>query len=205
MANRKEDEFYTMLKEFADLNVEATEEYLRIMETYPDSQADIDRMKDFETAADLQTQKIMDKLYTSFITPIDRSDISDLALAMDDVVDQMNGMVTRLDLFNRSSIRSEAPELARITLHMVQRIRDMFYRLPDYKRDNTVLEMALEIGDVEDEGDKVYHQALYRLFHEEDGETDRVAWLRLFDRMEYVIDACDVVAGIVRNVVMKDA
>ena len=32
-----------------------------------------------------------------------------------------------------------------------------------------------------------------------------VTWLRIFDRMEQVLDACDDAAGIVRAVIMKSA
>ena len=79
----------------------------------------------------------------------------------------------------------------------------MIYLLPDIARNRGVMEIALEIGAIEDLGDETYQAGLYRLFHEELSDTDRFAWVRLLDRMEYVIDACNGVARVVRDIVMK--
>ena len=94
---KKEDEFYTMLKEFAALIVEAADEYHKIICEFPESMSSIPQMKVYESTCDERVKSIMAKLYTSFITPIDREDISSLALAMDDVVDSMYGVAVRLE------------------------------------------------------------------------------------------------------------
>ena len=61
------------------------------------------------------------------------------------------------------------------------------------------------ISDIEDEGDVVYNGGVRRLFHDEENGRTTVTWLRLFDRMESCIDACDHTAKVVRTVVMKSA
>ena len=45
---KKEDEFYTMLKEFAALIEEAADEYNRIVCAFPESMSSIPQMKVFE-------------------------------------------------------------------------------------------------------------------------------------------------------------
>ena len=223
---KKEDEFYTMLKEFAALIVEAAaaliveaaDEYNTIICNFPESMSSIPQMKVYESTADERVKAIMAKLYTSFITPIDREDISSLALAMDDVVDSMYGVAVRMDLFNISDLRLEAKQISELTVHAVNEMKEMIDHLPDYKKDRVVLEKAISVGTVEDEGDTVYQQALRRLFSDEEDASgkyavtwlrifDRIAvtWLRIFDRMELCLDACDRVSGIVRDIIMKDA
>lgn len=204
---KKEDEFYTMLREFAALITEAAQEYSAIVDAFPETKSRIPQMKVYESNADERVKAIMGKLYVSFITPIDREDISTLALAMDDVVDSMYGVAVRMDLFNLSDLRLEAKQIAALTLHAVQEMQVMIDHLPDYKKDRLVLEKAIEIGSVEDEGDTVYQQALRRLFSDEEDASGKyaVSWLRIFDRMELCLDACDHVAGIVRDIIMKDA
>ena len=204
---KKEDEFYTMLKELASLITDAAEEYNGIVCDFPGSMSRIPQMKVYESNADERVKAIMAKLYTSFITPIDREDISTLALAMDDVVDSMYGVAVRLDLFNMSDLRLEARQIFELTVHAVNEMKNMIDHLPDYKKDRVVLEKAIEIGSVEDEGDTVYQQALRRLFSDDEDASGKyaVTWLRIFDRMELCLDACDRVAGIVRDIIMKDA
>ena len=67
--------------------METSEEYAGIVHDFPHSMSRIPQMKVFETNCDERVKTIMGKLYTSFITPLDREDISDLALAMDNVTD----------------------------------------------------------------------------------------------------------------------
>ena len=145
---KKEDEFYTMLKELASLITDAAEEYNGIVCDFPGSMSRIPQMKVYESNADERVKAVMAKLYTSFITPIDREDISTLALAMDDVVDSMYGVAVRLDLFNMSDLRLEARQISELTVHAVNEMKNMIDHLPDYKKDRVVLEKAIaEPGD----------------------------------------------------------
>ena len=203
---KKEDIYYTLLKQLAAVLVSAAEEYVTIISGYPDTFARLPRMKMMETQADDTVRDIMTRLYTSFITPFDREDIGELALAMDDVVDHMEAATIRLDLFNVGEMRPEAVELAKLTLVAVQEMQEMIEHLPDYKRDEMVMKKAIAVGHVEDGGDEVYENALRVLFREEETRgKESLAWLRLFDRMEHCLDACDHAAGVVRNVVLKSS
>ena len=200
----KEDIFYTLLKQLAGVLVVASEEYVKVLEGYPETHARLPRMKMLETEADDIVRDIMTRLYTSFLTPFDREDIGELALAMDDVVDLMEASTLRLDLFNIKQMRPEAIELAKLTRAAVRDMQEMIGLLPNYKRDENLLKKAIQVGHVEDGGDEVYENALRALFREEDVDgKDSVAWLRIFDRMERCLDSCDKAAGVVRNVVMK--
>lgn len=201
----KEDVFYTMFREFGDKIVETAEEYAVIMGGYPETAARIPQMKVYERECDEKVQHIMKELYASFVTPFEREDISDLALRLDDIVDGMNSVAERLDLFNVDDTRKEATQLAELTLRACKTVQEMLSVLSDYKKDPTVMEKAIAVGHVEDEGDLVYHNALSRLFRDEMPGRHTVAWLRIFDRMKTVLDSCDDAAGVVRSVVMKNA
>lgn len=202
---KKEDVFYTMLKQIAAQMVDAASEYASIMRDFPASVARIPRMKVHETTTDELVAEIHQHLYTSFITPFEREDISDLALRMDDVVDLMEVVSMRLDLFGMDRMRPEAIEMAELTEKAVIELREVVERLPRYKRDNEIMRHAIAISRIEDGADRVYQNALRRLFAEEDAGKEIVTWLRIFDRMENCLNACDKAAGVVRSVIMKSA
>lgn len=203
---KKEDIYYTLLKQLAKVLVDAGEEYVTILSGYPETYTRLPRMKMLETQADETVRDIMTRLYTSFITPFDREDIGELALAMDNVVDYMEAVTIRLDLFNVREMRPEAIELSKLTLTAVQEMQEMIEHLPDYKHDEMVMKKAIAVGHVEDGGDEVYENALRVLFREDETRgKESLAWLRLYDRMEHCLDACDEAAGVVRNVVMKSS
>ena len=202
---KKEDVFYTLLKRIAEEIEEASKEYVEIVRDFPDSMARIPRMKVHETTTDELVKEIHEHLYTSFITPFDREDISDLALRMDDIIDGMDTVTTRLDLYNMSDMRPEAIEMAELTVKAVYELRQVIERLPNYKHDEQLMHHAIAVSRTEDGGDRVYQNALRRLFTEEDAGKVLVTWMRIFDNMELCLNACDWAAGVVRSVVMKSA
>jgi uncharacterized protein Yka (UPF0111/DUF47 family) len=202
---KKEDVFYTLLKRIAEEIEEASKEYVEIVRDFPDSMARIPRMKVHETTTDELVKEVHEHLYTSFITPFDREDISDLALRMDDIIDGMDTVTTRLDLYNMSDMRPEAIEMAELTVKAVYELRQVIERLPNYKRDEQLMHHAIAVSRTEDGGDRVYQNALRRLFTEEDAGKVLVTWMRIFDNMELCLNACDWAAGVVRSVVMKSA
>ena len=97
---KKEDIFYTLLKDFAARIEDAAVEYVKVITDFPETTSEIPQMKVYENKCDEKVKHIMEELYSSFVTPIERSDINDLALAMDDIVDYMNAIASGLDLFN---------------------------------------------------------------------------------------------------------
>lgn len=206
---KKEDVFYTMFKDFAADIVKVAEDYDKLVQGYPDTANMIPMMKVHEDRCDEHVKRIMEQLYSAFITPFDRDDINDLALRMDDIVDTMEAVAIRLDLFNVSGKRTEAVQLADLTLAAARELKVMFDHFPDYKTDRVVMEKAISVGHIEDEGDTVYESAVSRLFHEDNLDEFRrghvVSWLYIFDRMELCLDSCDAAAGVVRSVVMKSA
>ena len=202
---KKEDIFYTLFKDLSAKLVEACDHYVEVMEGYPQTFSGIPELKVYESECDNKVQRIMRELYDSFITPFDRQDISDLALSMDDIMDYMNGAALCLDLFNVQEMRGEAVQMARLTRRCVGEVNQMINHLPNYKSEPEVMEHATMISDIEDEGDVVYNGGGRRLFHDEENGRTTVTWLRLFDRMESCIDACDHTAQVVRTVVMKSA
>ena len=108
-----------------------------------------------------------------------------------------------------SSTRIEAREMAELTHQAIVELNLMFDRLADYKKDPIVREKAIAVGEIEDQGDDVYEQGMHRLFHDDTLDEARrghiVGWMRVFDRMEASLDACDATAGVVRSVIMKSA
>ncbi|RVU97356.1 DUF47 family protein [Coriobacteriales bacterium OH1046] len=202
---KKEDEFYTMLKDLMSTIVASTELYAGIIDGFPASQSKIPQMKVYESECDDKARAIFEKLHVSFITPFDREDISELTFMLDDIIDYTTSIAIRFDLFNVQSMREEAMQMAELTLTAVHELEIMIDHLPNYKSDPVVMEKARAVGLIEDEGDGVYENALRCLFRDEVDDTERLSWLRLFDRMESSIDACEYAARMVRSVVMKSA
>ncbi|MBR3226533.1 MAG: DUF47 family protein [Atopobiaceae bacterium] len=203
---RREDVFYRLFREYGEKLVTVGEVYKKIFsEDYPSNRLLVRSMKDYENVCDDQAKKIFMELSNSFITPFDREDIGVLTKRMDDVVDYMEAAASRLELFGVEDMRPEAIKLADITVQAIGELAKITDRLSNFKKDKTVMELALGVDAIEDEGDAVYKMALADLFREGVPTLEIMKWSRVLDRMELALNACEHACDIVQGVVMKNA
>src|SRR5690349_4838557 len=89
----KEEKFFTLYTRHAALVVEAAGELTSMFAAGADISGHWQRITELEHAADDVTREVMQAVRKSFITPFDRSDITDLIQSMDDAVDKMRRVV----------------------------------------------------------------------------------------------------------------
>ena len=202
---QREDVFFQLFRDFSTKILEAGETYSKLVHDYPDSAYHIPLMKDYEVAGDACVRSILTELSTSFITPFDREDINLIAREMDEVVDNMEGVSARFELYRVTEMREDAVSLCDLTVECIRELDKMFDAFSHYKKDNRVDEHAVRVNDIEDKGDIVYRQALAKLFREDLAPLEVVKWRELLSKQEHALDACKNVANLVSGVVMKNA
>lgn len=202
---KKEDEFFELLKEFAGQIVEAGETFSDLVHNYENVEAKVARVKEMESDCDKESRKILQALRNSFITPFDREDIYDIANEMDDIVDNIEEVANRFDVFSVDELR---PPCVVMTDHIMQAIREldvMFKHLSEIKKNTIVQEQIVEVNRIETQGDFCYRNALKELFRDEKDPIELVKWKHIYERLEMSLDACEKVANIVEGVVVKNA
>jgi predicted phosphate transport protein (TIGR00153 family) len=125
------------------------------------------KIKDLEHEGDQIAHKLFTILAQTFVTPLDREDISRLASAIDEVLNYTDGTADRFVLFK---IREPTPymlELSKILLSASQEIYLLMTQIKKLKNANELVERCRNIKRYEHEGDKIYRTAIAELF-----ETD---------------------------------
>jgi len=90
--SQRSEVFFDMFDQSAS-NLRETSELLRdLVENYDDVDLKVHRIQDREHEGDEITHAIIQRLNTSFVTPIDREDIYRLATALDDVLDAIEAV-----------------------------------------------------------------------------------------------------------------
>ncbi|HMK22660.1 MAG TPA: DUF47 family protein, partial [Terriglobales bacterium] len=79
----KEEAFFELFKKAAHNMIEGSRMLKEMMEQYRDPAGQARRIKDLEHVGDGITHDIVTRLNQTFITPIDREDIHDLASVLD--------------------------------------------------------------------------------------------------------------------------
>ena len=160
------------------------------------------RIKDLEHEGDQIAHNLFTILAQTFVTPLDREDISRLASAIDEVLNYTDGTADRFALFK---IREPTPymlELAKILLSASQEIYLLMRQLRKLKNANELVERCRAIKRYEHEGDKIYRTAIAELF-----ETDNAIKIRklkeIYETLEGSLDRCQEVADIVEDIALK--
>jgi uncharacterized protein len=159
-----------------------------------------EEIKEVEHKCDVLTHEIIQRLNRTFVTPLDREDIHELARSLDDVMDAIDASATLIRLYRLETVRYGARELARIITACTDQVRLGLDALEHHK---AVITHAVEINRLENEADRTHQEAVVRLF---DGEHDPlvvIKWKETLDFLEAATDRCEDVANVLEGVVVK--
>jgi predicted phosphate transport protein (TIGR00153 family) len=155
-----------------------------------------------EHKCDHLTHQIIQRLNSTFVTPIDREDIHALAKSLDDVMDAIDASARFVRLYKITTPRFGARELARVISLSVDEVRLAVEAL---ERKSGVAARAVEINRLENEADRLHEEALKRLFDEERDPVLIIKWKEILDVLEEATDRCEDVANLLEGVVVKNA
>ncbi len=162
----------------------------------------VDEIKEVEHKCDHLTHQIIQRLNSTFVTPIDREDIHALAKSLDDVMDAIDASARFVRLYKIKTIRFGARELA----HVIKLGADeVLLAVEALEKRAGVAERAVEINRLENEADRIHESALRRLFDEESDPVLIIKWKEILDVLEEATDRCEDVANLLEGVVVKNA
>ncbi len=159
-----------------------------------------DQIKRLEHECDEISHEILRGIDRTFITPIDREDIHQLAVRLDDVIDLIDGTVRRLSVFN---ISEPTPAGRKLSAIIVQITREMVEAVGALRKQEGVIEHCIRIKKFENEGDVAFQEAVGSLFRETISPIEVIKWKDVYEMMEECIDHCETVAHVLESVVLK--
>src|SRR5215510_5320683 len=144
---------------FFDLFIEAGQNTLRaarlldeMMSTWPD-EADLGReILKAEQEGDRITHDIVQRLNSTFVTPIDREDIYAVATQVDDIVDYTEEAADFLGLYQIEAPMSQAQALTRVLVDACEQLAGGLEHLRELKG---LDKYWIEIHRLENEGDRI--------------------------------------------------
>jgi uncharacterized protein len=196
----REEKFYTDFQALAD-ELKRGARLLEEMLT-PDRPAweKADEIKEAEHKCDQLTHEIIQRLNRTFVTPLDREDIYNLARSLDDVMDAIDAAAALVRLYRLDSVRVGARELARILTASTDQVRLALGAMQEHKG---LMPHAIEVNRLENEADRVHQQAVSKLFEEERDPLTIIKWKETFDFLEDASDRCEDVANVIEGVMVK--
>ncbi|MDH4367967.1 MAG: DUF47 family protein, partial [Dehalococcoidia bacterium] len=125
----KDMEFYDLFDKATSNLVVAAKKLVDFFDNYENVEARAKELKDLEHQGDVVTHEIIARVHRSFVTPIDREDITLLAHSLDDVMDFIEAAGRTANLYHIVQPREPARELARIVDKMANKLNEVVPRL----------------------------------------------------------------------------
>jgi uncharacterized protein Yka (UPF0111/DUF47 family) len=198
----KEREFFDLFEEAAANIVRSSEIFEQMLENWPDAGGLGRDLVVCEQDGDRITHDIIQRLNSTFVTPIDREDIYALASALDDIVDYIEEVSDYLQLYRIEAPMEQAQAQARILHQACTAISEAVPRLRTYR---DIHHFTVEINRLENEGDRITREAIASLFERGIDPMMVIRWKDIFERLEDAIDSTEKVANILENIVIKNA
>jgi uncharacterized protein len=199
---RKEHEFFDLFEE-AGGNIRRAAELLeRMLRTYPEHGELARDILICEQDGDRITHDIIRRLNATFVTPIDREDIYELAGSLDDIVDFIEEVADFLGLYKIEAPMEQAQAMSRVLLDAARQLEQAMPRLRNFA---DIHHFTVELNRLENEGDRLVREGLASLFQEGIDPIVVIRWKDIYDRLEDAIDATERVAHVLENIVIKNS
>ena len=175
--------FYEFFASFAETTVQAAELLDELLQHYPERADELfAQILECERKGDGILHEIRARLNQTFVTPIDREDILELASAFDDVIDYTEETADYLGLYGIEALA-----------------------VPSVRVFSDASEPIREVHRLENDGDRVSRDAIASLFQGGIDPMVVIRWKDIFSRLEHAIDACEHVADVIDEIIIKNA
>jgi len=200
----REPKFFDLFEKSVANVAAAAKELANLFEDYMNVPQKVARIVELEHRGDFITHQIIEQLHRSFLTPLDREDITLLAGRLDDVMDFIEDAANAMLIYKIEKPTIRAREQAAILVAMAEELVKAIPCLRNRSKNKQILEYCIEINRLENEADAVMRFALVELF---DGMApyDVIKWREIYQHLENAADRGEDVANVLEGVVLKNA
>jgi predicted phosphate transport protein (TIGR00153 family) len=204
-SSKKQDPFFTALLKIAEIVKEATHyaDDFKIVSVADLKELSI-TLKNYETEGDKLIHELTTKLNKSFMTPIEREDILQLAIKMDDILDGVEHFAAHLEMYSLI----EVDDSMRTFLHYIVKSTDEIVKAMELLANKKLLSMrdhAVLIRDYERKCDEVLRTSIKQLFINEKDPIRIIQYKDIYEQLEDIADYSQNVANTIETIIMRNA
>jgi predicted phosphate transport protein (TIGR00153 family) len=201
----KDFNFFKLFEKQISYAVDAARFFKEVVSRDGVNEDTLSKMAEIEHQADDVAHTIIEQLNKTFITPIDREDIHALTMEIDDIVDMLNTIVSRMRIYNITGVDKNLVEFAEVIEQSVQAVARAIGGLRDIKNVKVVFDACVEVNRLENVGDTMRDKMLMELFATEKDPIAVIKWKDIYVDAETVLDVCEDVAHVVDSIMVKQA
>jgi len=203
--SQKQDDFFKMLSNVAENLMESMEYFKNFkIQTESDVKEFAKVMKQYENKGDTFIHELIVALNKTFITPLEREDILELAVKMDDILDGMEACSSRFEMY---SITNANKYMVKFVGHLNDSVKeiDKSVQLLSKKKLMDIRPHAIKINDYESACDELLRICIKDLFAKEENPIKVIQYKELYELLEEISDSCEDVANTLETIIMRNA
>ena len=197
----KDREIFDLFEAAATTASNASELLDRMIAEHPEAPELFGQIRDLEHEGDRITHDIIHRLNATFVTPIDREDILQLASALDDITDLIDEVADLFFLYKIEAPMTQAQELAHL---LMLACKEIAAAMPLLRTFGDLQEHTVEVNRLENEGDRVSREAVASLFDAGIDPMVVIRWKDVFERLEEAIDATERTVNVLEGIRIKN-
>lgn len=211
MAKKKEADFFELMVAEAKFTIELTARFKDLFDNYDknansdDLQVKLDEIHAIEHQGDIAHAEIVTELNRAFITPIDREDIFTVAENIDRLTNAVENVAFRLWMFDIKELRADIHDFTDLIVKSVSKTNEIIAEFKNYKKSKTLSELIRQVNEYENDGDRIYRNAVRNLFATEKDPIETQKWREFYHDMEKCFDACSDLAGSIERAAVKNS
>ena len=205
MAFKKDDKFNVLLNKISSNLKESANFFTEYkLKNVSDLKIFSEKMKEYETKGDIFVHEVITQLNDAFITPIEREDILQLTMSMDDVLDGLEGCAALFEMYSMTQADEFMLNFVESIQGSVEEI-DKAIALLSNKKLLQIREHAIKIKDFESRCDNILRQSIKHLFTVEKDPIRIIQYKEIYETLEDIADYCQTVANTLETIIMKNA
>ncbi len=201
----REEKFFVLFEQSAQNAVKVAHQLKDLVNTWENVKERVDMITTLEHDGDAITHQVMAQLYRTFVTPLDREDITLLAQTLDDITDLIHAAADAMVLYKVDRPTDKAKELAAIVVEATIEVEQGVAEIHDRIDRDKLLKHSMEINRLENVADGIYRSALAELFVSSPDYTYLIKWREIYENIESAIDKCEDIANVLEGLALKYA
>jgi uncharacterized protein Yka (UPF0111/DUF47 family) len=198
-------EFLFLLKEGSDNLSEMAELLLQMVNTTNQHKRNgfFSAIEEREHKGDRITHRIFAELSSNFLTPIDRTDIHNIATITDDIADNILGICEKIELYKIKEIYPDEIILVELIGKCIFEIKGAVVLLDSAHNPLPIKKHCVNISSIENEAGKIVGRASKNLLEKNTDAIEQIKHFELISILESSVDKCEDMANSLEELITK--
>lgn len=200
----EEGTFYSLFEDSASVCNEISHLFHEIVNNGPNEERS-KQIKELKHKSNALVKKTLILLNSTFVTPIDREDIQEVACLLNKIAKKIVKASLNLGVYRLEAHTDCMKEQATTLIQATEELKHNVSLLRNISATKEITDSNTKLKEIETHGDEILHTALDEIFS---GKYDALTVIKLkelYKNIESAMDACFDVSDLVVNIALKNS